>query len=73
MTTAVQDVRSVPVTGDEGSNVRGIRIEKRLWEALEPLANVHGLDRSALIRQFVRWYVREPGVQLPPRPGADTD
>lgn len=48
---------------------RSIRIEDDLWTALEPAARTaHGMDRSGLIRQFVRWYLHIPGAQLPRRP-----
>lgn len=47
---------------------RSVRLEQDLWDRLEPAAKTAGLDRSSLIRQFVRWYLREPGANLPQRP-----
>jgi hypothetical protein len=48
---------------------RSVRMEDELWEPLEPAAEAAGYDRSGLIRQFVRWYLRVPGAKLPQRPG----
>lgn len=49
---------------------RSVRIEDELWEALLPAAQAAGYDRSGVIRQFVRWYLRVPGARLPQRPEA---
>lgn len=51
-----------------------MRMGRDLWEQLGTVSG----DRSALIRAFARWYVREPGAKLPKRPDsiprtADTD
>jgi hypothetical protein len=35
---------------------------KRFGEVAEP-------DRSAILREFVRWFVRETGAKMPRRPG----
>lgn len=47
---------------------RQVRIEPDLWDRFGAIAEP---DRSAVIRDFVRWYVREPGAKMPqrPRPG----
>jgi hypothetical protein len=44
---------------------RPIRIDLDLWDRFGALAEP---DRSAVIREFVRWFVREPGAKLPQRP-----
>ena len=44
-------------------------LEQPLWDALKPAAFAAGYSRSALIRQFIRWYLRRPGAELPERPG----
>lgn len=53
--------------------MRTIRLDDDLWRALGDATD----DRSATIRDFARWYVREPGAKLPRRPAidlsADTD
>lgn len=67
----VQAVGSADVADEKkASNTphRSIRLEKELWEPLDAAARANGLDRSGLIRQFVRWYLRVPGAKLPPRP-----
>lgn len=73
MTTAVHDVRCDLVADDSEntSKPRTIRLEQNLWDALGPAAMANGHDRSGLIRQFVRWYLTEPGAQLPQRPERD--
>lgn len=47
---------------------RSVRLEDDLWRDLEPAARAAGFDRSGVIRQFVRWYLRIPGAKLPQRP-----
>lgn len=46
-------------------------MEDHLWdafgEAVERVSPEN--DRSAVIRELVRWYVSEPGAKLPERPG----
>jgi hypothetical protein len=44
--------------------LQNIRIDKELWAAFREVASP---DRSEVLRQFIRWYVREPGAKLPPR------
>lgn len=75
MLSALQAVESNPVAGDDsgekettGRVPRTIRLEQDLWSKLGPAALSNGHDRSGLIRQFVRWYLSEPGAQLPQRP-----
>jgi hypothetical protein len=48
---------------------RSVRLEDDLWIPLAPAAKASGYDRSGVIRQFVRWYLRVPGAKLPQRPG----
>jgi len=43
-----------------------VRVEDELWERFGDVAVP---DRSVVIREFIRWYVREPGARLPKRPG----
>lgn len=43
-------------------------VDSPLWAALRAPAMAAGTPRSALIQQFVRWYLTEPGAQLPQRP-----
>lgn len=43
-----------------------IRIEGDLWDLFGRLVGPR--NRSEVIREFVRWYVRERGAKLPERP-----
>ncbi len=49
---------------------RPIRVEDELWAAFGRLVGVR--NRTAVIRDFIRWYVRERGAKLPRRPGLPT-
>lgn len=74
MLSAARAVEFEPVTGDEGKETREpktIRLEPSLWVKLGPAALSNGHDRSSVIRQLVRWYLTEPGAQLPVRPERD--
>jgi hypothetical protein len=39
-----------------------------LWRAFGELAAANGTDRSALIRDWVRWYLGQPDAKAPRRP-----
>lgn len=59
----------------EGNTNRAFRLpDVGLWDRFGNLAEP---DRSAVLRDFIRWYVREPGAKLPRRPDVsrsdDTD
>lgn len=43
------------------------RMEKRIWEALGEAVGKN--NRSMVMRQFIAWYIRDPGAKLPKRPG----
>lgn len=45
-----------------------VRVDKALWDKFGATA---GRERSEVVRQLIRWYVREPGAKLPQRPPAD--
>ena len=68
MPRALQAVSCSDMAGDSENKPRTIRMEQALWDALGPAALANGHDRSSLIKQFVRWYLRTPGAQLPQRP-----
>ncbi|WP_436759379.1 hypothetical protein [Streptosporangium sp. V21-05] len=44
-----------------------IRVEEYLWAEFGRLVGAR--NRSSLVRDFIRWYVSEPGAELPARPG----
>jgi hypothetical protein len=45
--------------------LRRLRVDDDLWEEFGAAAEP---DRSAVIRDFMRWFIREPGAKLPARP-----
>lgn len=44
--------------------IRTVRMDDPLWERFGAATD----DRSAVIRQFVHWYVGDEGWELPSRP-----
>ncbi|RCG27200.1 hypothetical protein DQ384_26130 [Sphaerisporangium album] len=51
---------------DTHTRHRPIRVDTELWEAFGRLVGVR--NRSAMIRDFIRWYIGIPGAELPKRP-----
>lgn len=47
--------------------LRTFRLDDDLWVAFGLAAD----DRSAVVREFVRWYTRQPGAKMPKRPTAE--
>jgi hypothetical protein len=47
---------------------RVISAEDDLWDPFGQL--VGDRNRSAVLRQFMAWYIRKPGAKLPERPPA---
>ncbi len=41
-----------------------IRVDADLWRLFGQVADP---DRTSVLREFIRWYVREPGVTMPRR------
>lgn len=56
-----------PVTGKSGRGTarQTIRVDEPLWERFGGIAEP---DRSTVLREFIRWYLREPGAKAPKRP-----
>ncbi|HEY9473132.1 MAG TPA: hypothetical protein VIS06_04685 [Mycobacteriales bacterium] len=48
--------------------VQGFRLDRDLWDRFGEVTGNSGTDRTAVIRDFIRWYVGEPGVKRPTRP-----
>lgn len=46
---------------------RQIRIGDE-WYDFDDAAKAMGTERATLIREFITWYLREPGARLPKRP-----
>jgi hypothetical protein len=55
-----------------GTPTRPIRIEPALWESFGGATAEQETDRSAVLREFIRWYVGETGAELPERPARST-
>lgn len=45
--------------------LQNIRVDRDLWETFRRTAEP---NRSAVLREYIRWYVREPGAKMPRRP-----
>lgn len=54
----------------QGANTptRPIRVDLDLWGRAGEASKSEGTDRSAIIREFLRWYLREADAELPHRP-----
>lgn len=48
---------------------RPVRVETELWKAFGRRTGRR--NRAQVLRQFMRWYIREPGAKLPTRPPAE--
>lgn len=47
---------------------RPVRLDAEDWVDLGDATTAKGTNRSATIRDFVRWYLGRPGAELPERP-----
>lgn len=47
-----------------GTQRTAIRIEPELWERFGEVAG----NRSQILRDFIRWYVRDKNARMPKRP-----
>lgn len=68
----VQDVESVLMPESRPQHRTLRNIDDGRWERFGRAAAEAGYNRTSLIVQFIRWYLREPGVRLPQRP-SDVD
>lgn len=50
-----------------------VRLPPELWERVGRAASAAGTDRGSLIRALLRWWLREPGATIPPRPAPPVD
>jgi len=55
----------------KGRYLRGVTDED--WEAFGAAAATTGTDRSAIVRSFIGWYLRQADAVLPERPPAATE
>lgn len=63
----------IKVTGRSGRGTarQTVRMDEDLWEKLDTVAKELGTDRSALLREYARWAVREKGARAPRRGPAE--
>lgn len=47
---------------------RSVRVGDDLWQRSGDAAAAAGTDRTKVINEFLRWFVREHGAKLPSRP-----
>jgi len=48
--------------------IQRFRFDGQEWKDFGEHAEAQGTDRSELLRDFARWWMRRPGARLPPRP-----
>lgn len=68
--TAVRTMRKVP--NQPKTQHRSVRVADEDWADLLAAAAAAGADRAKVINQFIRWYLRRPGAELPGRPAAES-
>ena len=61
-------MNTVRTPGRAKTQHRSVRIDDPDWGEAEIAAASMGTDRAKIINQFLRWYLRRPGVRLPERP-----
>lgn len=50
---------------------RHLRVDDELWARFSAAVEVAGTDRSTVLRDFMRWYAKQPGAKRPVRPDLD--
>jgi hypothetical protein len=60
----------VNVPNKPATKHRQVRLDDDLWKDLGVVARNLDTDRSTIIREFVKWFLRRRGAQLPERPPA---
>ena len=66
-----EKLRPVPDQPRESNKHRSVRFEQDEWEVSDTLARELGTNRAQILNQFLRWYLRKPGVKLPDRPSVE--
>ena len=56
------------VPNKPGTQHRSIRISDEDWDDAERATAGMSTDRAKIVNQFIRWYLRRPGVTMPKRP-----
>ena len=70
---SVYTAPTIDLVKDTHTRHRPIRVDDDLWAAFGAI--VGDRNRSAVIREFIRWYVSERGAKLPrpPKPAPDVE
>lgn len=55
----------------ESNRHRSVRFEEDEWEPADTVTQEMGTNRTAVLNQALRWYLRRPGAKLPERPPAE--
>lgn len=50
-----------------GTHLACFRVPEQTWQRFAEAAHAAGTDRSAVLREFIAWYLREPDAQMPRR------
>lgn len=45
---------------------RVVRVDGKLWDAFGAATGLR--ERAEILREFMRWYIHEPGAKMPKRP-----
>lgn len=64
----VGTVPSVPRPATGKTFIARARVAFDLWEEFGTAAEAQGTDRSKVINEFIRWFLRKPGAKMPARP-----
>lgn len=60
----------VPVEDWNNTPTRPIRVPLDLWGRFGEATKRQGTDRSAILRDFMRWYAHDDGAKMPRRPAS---
>lgn len=55
----------------KGTALQSFRIDDQLWQRFAEVSAKAGTNRSAVLRDFIRWYIGDPDAALPERPDSD--
>lgn len=69
MEASVYTTPTIDLVKDTHTRHRPIRVDDALWDAFGAIVGER--NRSAVIRDFIRWYIGERGARLPRPPKAN--
>lgn len=62
---------SPPPPNDNNTPTRPIRVPLDLWDRFGKATEMQDTDRSAVLRDFMRWYAHDDKAKMPRRPARD--